>query len=44
MFNIFDELYARWINISSMNADSTTAIANAHQPGTNVRVSFHIDI
>ena len=44
VFNVFDELYARWINISSMNADSTTAIANAHQPGTNVRVSFHIDI
>ena len=44
VFNIFDELYARWINISSMNAESTTAIANAHQPGTNFRVSFHIDI
>ena len=44
VFNVFDELYARWINISSMNAESTSAIANAHQPGTNVRVSFHIDI
>ena len=44
VFNIFDELYARWINISSMNADSANAIANAHQPGTNFRISFHIDI
>ena len=44
VFNVFDELYARWINISSMNAEATSAIANAQQPGTNFRVSFHIDI
>ncbi len=43
VFNVFDESYARWINISSLNAESTTAIANAHQPGTNFRMSLHID-
>ena len=43
VFNVFEESYARWINISSLNAESTTAIANAHQPGTNFRMSLHID-
>ena len=43
VFNVFDESYARWINISSLNAESTTAIANAHQPGTNFRVSLNVD-
>ncbi len=43
VFNVLDESYARWINISSLNADSTSAIANAHQPGTNFRMSLHVD-
>ena len=44
LFNVTDELYARWINISSLNTDSISAIENAHQPGTNFRVGLHIDI
>ena len=44
VFNVFDELYARWINISSLNADSTTAIENAQQPGMNFRIGLQIDI
>ena len=43
-FNVFDERYARWINISSLNADSTTAIENAQQPGLNFRIDLQIDI
>lgn len=44
VFNLFDERYARWINISGLNADSTSAIENARQPGTSFRVSLHLDI
>ncbi len=44
VFNVFDELYARWINISSLNAESTTAIENAQQPGMNFRIGLQIDI
>ena len=44
VFNVFDEVYARWINISSLNADSMSAIENAQQPGTNFRIGFHLDI
>lgn len=44
VFNVFDEVYARWINISSLNAESRTAIENAHQPGTSFRVSLYLDI
>ena len=43
-FNVFDETYARWINISSLHAASRTVIENAQQPGTNFRVSLHLDI
>ena len=43
-FNVFDERYARWINISSLNAESTTAIENAQQPGMNFRIGLQIDI
>lgn len=44
VFNVFDERYARWINISSLNAESTTAIENAQQPGMNFRIGLQIDI
>ncbi len=44
VFNLTDELYARWINISSLNADPISPIENAHQPGTNFRIGLHIDI
>ena len=44
VFNLFDETYARWINISSLSADSISAIENAQQPGTNFRLSLQIDI
>ena len=44
VFNVFDEVYARWINISSLNAESRTAIENAQQPGTSFRVSLYLDI
>ena len=44
VFNVFDERYARWINISSLNAESTTAIKNAQQPGMNFRIGLQIDI
>ncbi len=44
VFNVFDERYARWINISGLNAESTSAIENAYQPGTSFRISFRLDI
>ena len=44
VFNLFDETYARWTNISSLAADSQSAIANAQQPGTNFRLGVQIDI
>ena len=44
VFNLFDETYARWINISSLSADSISAIENAQQPGTNFRVGLQIEI
>ena len=44
VFNLTDELYARWINISSLNADPVSPIENAHQPGANFRIGLHIDI
>ena len=44
VFNVFDELYARWINISSLNAESTSLIEDAHQSGMNFRVGLQIDI
>ena len=44
VFNLFDETYARWTNISSLSADSTASIANAQQPGTNFRLSLQFDI
>ena len=44
VFNVFDQRYARWINISSLNAESTTAIENAQQPGMNFRIGLQIDI
>ena len=44
VFNLFDEIYARWINISSLNAEATAAIENAQQPGTSFRISLHVDV
>ena len=44
VFNVFDERYARWININGLNAESTPAIENAYQPGTSFRISLHLDI
>ena len=44
VFNLFDETYARWINISSLSADSISAIENAQQPGTNFRIGLQIEI
>ena len=44
VFNLFDETYARWINISSLSADSISAIENAQQPGTNFRLSLQVEI
>ena len=44
VFNVLDEGYARWINISSLNAESTAAIENAQQPGVNFRLGLQIDI
>ena len=44
LFNVFDERYARWINISSLDAASRSAIENAHEPGMNFRLGFQIDI
>ena len=44
VFNLFDERYARWINISGLDADSTSTIENAYQPGTSFRISLHLDI
>lgn len=44
IFNLFDEQYARWTNISSYNADSTEAINNAQEAGTSARVTFQIEI
>ena len=41
VFNLFDEEYAHWQNIQGLNAlTSADAIANAYQPGTNVRLSL----
>lgn len=44
IFNVLDERYARWTNISGLSAESTSAIDNAHQPGTNLRVGLQYDI
>ena len=44
VFNVFDEVYARWINISSLDAEARSAIENAQQPGTSFRVSLYLDI
>ena len=44
VFNLFDETWARWINISGLSADSLSAIENARQPGTNFRLGLQIDI
>ena len=44
VFNVFDELYARWINISNLDAEARSAIENAHEPGMSFRIGLHIDI
>ena len=44
VFNVFDELYARWINVSGLKAESRSAIMNAHQPGISFRISLDLDI
>lgn len=44
VFNVFDELYARWINISSLDAESRSAIENAHEPGMSFRIGLQIGI
>ncbi len=43
-FNLTDELYARWINISGFSEDAVSSIENARQPGANFRIGLHIDI
>ena len=44
VFNVFDELYARWINISNLDAEARSAIENAHEPGMSFRIGLQIDI
>ena len=44
VFNVFDELYARWINVSGLKAESRSAIMSAHQPGISFRISLDLDI
>ena len=44
VFNVFDELYARWINISSLDAESRSAIENAHEPGMSLRIGLQVDL
>lgn len=39
-FNVFDEEYARWTNLSGLPVTNTTAIQNAFQPGVNFRLGF----
>ncbi len=41
VFNLFDEEYAHWQNIQGLNAvSSADTIANAYQPGMNIRLGF----
>ncbi len=44
VFNLLDEQYARWINISSLTAAAGAAVANAQQPGTNFRIGLQVEI
>lgn len=39
-FNLFDEEFARWTNLSGIPANNTDAIAMAFQPGRNIRLGF----
>ena len=39
-FNLFDEEYARWTNLSGLLASDTDAIERAYQPGRNLRIGF----
>lgn len=39
-FNLFDEEYARWTNLSGLPLTNTSAIERAAQPGRNFRVGF----
>ncbi len=44
IFNLFDEEYAHWQNIQGLNAvSSADTIANAYQPGMNVRLGFNVE-
>ena len=44
VFNLFDEEYAHWQNIQGLNAvSSADTIANAYQPGMNIRLGFTVE-
>ena len=44
VFNLFDEEYAHWQNIQGLNAvSSADTIANAYQPGMNMRLGFTVE-
>ena len=41
LFNVTDEEYARWTNIQGIPVTNTEAIANAFEPGFNVRAALN---
>ncbi|MDG2141791.1 MAG: TonB-dependent hemoglobin/transferrin/lactoferrin family receptor [Gammaproteobacteria bacterium] len=44
VFNLFDEEYAHWQNVQGLNAvSSADTIANAYQPGMNIRLGFNVE-
>ena len=44
IFNLFDEEYAHWQNVQGLDpVRSAQAIANALQPGTNLRLGFNVE-
>lgn len=43
VFNLFDEQYARWVNIQGLDAAALAQIQNAQQPGTNFRLAFNLE-
>tara|TARA_B100000959_G_scaffold284583_1_gene356671 strand:+ start:742 stop:2994 length:2253 start_codon:yes stop_codon:yes gene_type:complete len=42
-FNLFDEEYARWTNLSGLPVTNIEAIENSFQPGFNFRLGFTYD-
>jgi hemoglobin/transferrin/lactoferrin receptor protein len=43
-FNLFDEEYARWTNLSGLPVTNTNAIQNSFQPGSNFRLGFSYEL